>query len=163
MNRARNNGNQNNLNNMNGRVGGVTDNGGMNNGMNGMGGQNNMNGRTDMNGRNLNGNQLNNGGGTTYGVNPGGDRLTGTLADQIRALTFVKTELELYLDTHPRCRTALDYYRQTIDELKRLTEMYENTTGPLTAQGNVSTEQWNWVDGLWPWQQAGDFMREGER
>ncbi len=148
MNRARNNNMQNgvgrnnngmnggatnNMNNMNGRVGGVTNNG-------------NMNGRNGMNGRDTN-----------------GGTLRGTLAEQIRALTFVKTELELYLDTHPRCRMALDYYYKTVEELKRLTEEYENTTGPLTAKGNVSTEEWNWVDGPWPWQQAGDFMREGER
>ena len=133
MNRARNNGQSNT--NMNGRVGGMTDNG--------------MN--------NINGN------GTTYGRNANGGALSGSLAEQIRALCFVKTELELYLDTHPRCVIALDYYRQTVEELKRLTEMYENTVGPLTAMGNVSTDQWHWVDGPWPWQQAGDFMREGER
>lgn len=133
MNRARNN-NQNNTN-MNGRVGGMTD-----NGMNNMGGMNGIIGR-----------------------NANGGALSGSLADQIRALCFVKTELELYLDTHPRCLTALDYYKQTVDELKRLTEIYENTVGPLTAMGNVSTEQWHWVDGPWPWQQAGDFMREGDR
>lgn len=101
--------------------------------------------------------------GTTYGRNPNGGALTGSLADQIRALCFVKVELELYLDTHPRCRTALDYYYQTVEELKKLTERYENTVGPLTAMGNISTDQWHWVDGPWPWQQAGDFKREGDR
>jgi spore coat protein JB len=142
----------------NGTVGGVTNNG------NGMNGRTDMNGNGGMNnGRNLNGTPLNNGGGMTYGVNPNGGALSGSLADQIRALGFVKAELELYLDTHPRCRTALDYYYKTIQELKRLTEQYENTVGPLTAMGNVSTDQWHWVDGPWPWQQAGDFMREGDR
>ena len=101
--------------------------------------------------------------GTTYGRNPNGGALAGSLADQIRALCFVKVELELYLDTHPRCRTALDYYYQTVEELKKLTERYENTVGPLTAMGNISTDQWHWVDGPWPWQQAGDFKREGDR
>ena len=92
-----------------------------------------------------------------------GGTLKGSLAEQIRALRFVKTEIELYLDTHPKCRTAIDYYHRTVDELKRLTEEYENTVGPLTAQGVTDTENWTWIDGLWPWQQAGDFMREGER
>ena len=119
---------------------------------NGNGGNNNQ--------RNLNGNTMNNGG-MTYGLNPNGGRLTGSLAEQIRALGFVKAELELYLDTHPRCQTALDYYYKTVQELKRLTEEYENTVGPLTAMGNMSTDHWDWVDGPWPWQQAGDFMREG--
>ena len=81
-----------------------------------------------------------------------GTRLTGTLLEQIRALGFVKVELELYLDTHPNCRTALDYYRKTVDELERLTEEYHNQYGPLVASGNLSTENWNWVNGPWPWQ-----------
>lgn len=149
MNRARNT-TPNTGNNTNGIVRGVTNNG------------NGTNYPTGMNGRNLNGVTMNNGG-ITYGLNANGGRLTGTLAEQIRALSFVKTELELYLDTHPDCRTALDYYYKTINELKRLTEQYENTVGPLTAMGNVSADQWHWVDGPWPWQQAGDFMREGDR
>ena len=93
--------------------------------------------------------------------NAGGAMLKGDLADKIRALTFVKEELELYLDTHPTCRTALDYYHQTMRELKRLTEEYENTVGPLTTAGVTDTEMWTWVGGPWPWQTAGDFMREG--
>ena len=125
----------------NGRVGGTTDNGNMN-GTNG----------------NMNGNMMP---GNRQGVR--GAALAGTLAEQIRALTFVAKELELYLDTHPRCRTALDYYYQTLAELKRLTEEYQNTVGPLTTAGVTDTEMWTWVNGPWPWQQAGDFMREGDR
>ena len=78
--------------------------------------------------------------------------LHGTLLEKITALSFVKAELELYLDTHPNCRTALDYYRKTVDELERLTEEYHNQHGPLVAAGNLSTEEWNWVRGPWPWQ-----------
>ena len=92
-----------------------------------------------------------------------GAPLSGDLAEQIRALGFVKVELELYLDTHPDCRTALDYYYKTVTELNRLVDQYQNTVGPLTAMGNMSTEHWQWVDGPWPWQQAGDFMRGGEK
>ena len=130
---------------MQGRTGGMNGNG-MNNmgGMNGNGMNGNMNG---MNGR--------------VGGAAGGT-LTGSLAEKIRALKFVKTELELYLDTHPRCRTALDYYYRTIQELNRLVEEYQNTTGPLTAAGVMSDDEWTWVGGPWPWQQAGDFMREWE-
>ena len=117
-------------------------------------GTNRMNG-TD----NLNRNGAINGG-MTNGRNVNGARLSGGLADQIQALCFVKTEIELYLDTHPDCAVALDYYGQTIAELKRLIEQYENTVGPLTAMGNVSAERWKWIDGPWPWQQAGDFARE---
>lgn len=96
------------------------------------------------------------------GRNVNGARLTGSLADQIRALCFVKSELELYLDTHPDCLTALDYYGLTVAELKKLTEQYENTVGPLTAMGSLDPQRWSWIDGPWPWQQAGDFVRKGK-
>ncbi len=76
------------------------------------------------------------------------------LLEKIRALAFVKTELELYLDTHPNCKVALDYYYQNRDALRELTTLYEETVGPLTADGNVSAEGWNWVEGPWPWQRA---------
>ena len=182
MNRARNNG----------RVGGATDNGimngntngnmngdtngrmnGINGNMNGMnGGMNsNMNGtnRNNVNGNmngtnrnNVNGNMNGNMNGTQNG-RVGGAMLRGDLAEQIRALTFVAKELELYLDTQPRCLTALDYYYQTLAELKRLKDQYHNTVGPLTSAGVTDTEMWTWVNGPWPWQMAGDCMREGDR
>ncbi len=147
MNRARNNGG----------VGGATDNGRMNGDTN-----RNMNGMNGgMNG-NMNGTNGNMNGGMQNG-RVGGAMLRGDLPEQIRALTFVAKELELYLDTHPGCRTALDYYYQTLAELKRLKEQYQNTVGPLTTAGVTDTEMWTWVNGPWPWQMAGDFMRGGDR
>ena len=110
-----------------------------------------------------NGRTNGNANGGMNGRDTNGGALSGTLAEQIRALGFVKAELELYLDTHPNCRTALDYYYQTLAELRRLIEQYENTVGPLTASGTVSPDEWTWVKGPWPWQTAGDFMREGDR
>ena len=102
-------------------------------------------------------------GGSVGGRDTNGAALRGSLADQIRALGFVMAELAMYLDTHPGCRTALDYYHQTHRELKRLVEEYENTVGPLSTIGVTDTENWTWVGGPWPWQMAGDFMRGGDR
>lgn len=83
------------------------------------------------------------------------------LLEKIRALTFAKTELELYLDTHPRCKVALDYYYQNIEALRELTELYESVYGPLTAAGNVSPDGWTWVNGPWPWQRADEKTDNG--
>lgn len=83
-----------------------------------------------------------------------------TLLEQIRALSFVKTEVELYLDTHPNCSAALDYYYRTISELERLTEIYENEAGPLSAAGVRSEKNWTWVEEPWPWQFGNGRVRE---
>ena len=86
--------------------------------------------------------------------------LTGSLAEKIQKLSFVKAELELYLDTHPNCRTALDYYQKTLMELARLNEQYENEVGPITAAGVRSTDNWTWIGGPWPWQNEKTKGRE---
>lgn len=139
-----------------------TEQGNMNgNRMNGNGGMQNgnqMNGNGGMqNGNRMNGNGTNTPG---NGIDMNGRPLQGSLPEQIRALCFVKTELELYLDTHPTCPTALDYYYRTIRELDRLKEEYANTVGALTADQVITDDGWTWATTPWPWQQAGDFKRE---
>ncbi len=76
------------------------------------------------------------------------------LLEQIRALSFVKVELELFLDTHPDCRTALDYYHQTVEALDALITKYHNTVAPLVATGAVNEDNWSWVNEPWPWQMS---------
>ena len=71
------------------------------------------------------------------------------LFERIRSLAFVKQELILYLDTHPNCKVALDYFYQTVDALKSYVDEYEEKYGPLTAAGNRDTEEWTWVKEPW--------------
>ena len=82
-----------------------------------------------------------------------------SLLERIRSLSFVKAELELYLDTHPRCRVALDYYYQTVDALTKLTDEYQAKYGPLTAMGSTGNEEWAWVREPWPWQREADVNK----
>jgi spore coat protein JB len=79
------------------------------------------------------------------------------LATKIQELSFVQKELELYLDTHPGCKTALDYYYQTVEALDSLTEEYEAKYAPLTSRGVMTEQGWTWVNEPWPWQRSGDF------
>ena len=80
----------------------------------------------------------------------------GELLEKIRQLGFVKNELELFLDTHPSTAAALDYFRNTVDELNRLTEAYEAVYGPITAAGCIADGHWSWIGAPWPWQRAED-------
>ena len=43
---------------------------------------------------------------------------------KIQQLSFVKTELELFLDTHPDCPASLDYYHRIVDEYAMLLDEY---------------------------------------
>lgn len=88
------------------------------------------------------------------------------LLERIRSLSFVKAELELYLDTHPKCKVALDYYYQTVDALTKLVDEYQAKYGPLTAMGTNNTEMWTWASAPWPWHRDSDKMNNewmGER
>ena len=88
-------------------------------------------------------------------------REAGELLKKISEMAFVKTELELYLDTHPTCKMALDMYHKTVDELKMLTETYKNLYGPITASDSIDTESWSWVNMPWPWQEGNGAMGDG--
>lgn len=81
---------------------------------------------------------------------------------QITHLSFVKCELELYLDTHPDCKVALDYYHRTVDALKKLYEQHGAMGKPIRAEDSVSDDRWEWVDKPWPWQweRTNDRTRE---
>ena len=76
------------------------------------------------------------------------------LSRQIDAVEFALTETVLYLDAYPENRRALEFYQALLAERTRLLEQYEKTVGPLTAHGNRSTTDWDWVNTPWPWESA---------
>ena len=121
---------------------------------------NNMNG-TSQNSRNAtgiapNGNMTQNGSNMSGGVSP-------DLVKAIHELEFVRVELELYLDTHPGCKVALDYYHRTVDALRELRERYQAGGDLLFAEGSTNTEWWDWVGGMWPWFKGDEIMMRNER
>ena len=81
----------------------------------------------------------------------GAQRSEEALLLEIQRLSFVKTELELYLDAYPDSQNALRYYREIVAKLGVLTEEYEAQHGPLTAS-STRGDTWDWARGKWPWQ-----------
>ena len=73
------------------------------------------------------------------------------LVKKISALDFAKLEAQLFLDTHPECAMALEYFNATLDELDRLRAEYVGKYGPMIAEDN-GDEGWKWVNSPWPWQ-----------
>ncbi|MBQ8356227.1 MAG: spore coat protein CotJB [Clostridia bacterium] len=74
------------------------------------------------------------------------------LLHKLRAEDFALYEVALYLDAHPGNKKALKYYH----EHKRITDMlraeFEEKFGPLTLYNNQSENNWEWVEGPWPWE-----------
>ena len=79
------------------------------------------------------------------------------LMRKIQALSFAKTETELYLDCYPNNPMALEYYKKVVRELDNYVVEYENKYGPLTAGGSMGNT-WSWIKGPWPWDR--DFETE---
>jgi spore coat protein JB len=87
------------------------------------------------------------------------------LMRRIQELSFAKVETELFLDTHPECKLALDFYRKTTDELDMAMTEYQNKYGPIVADASMG-DHWTWIEGSWPWHMNGtetNHHMEGKR
>ena len=74
------------------------------------------------------------------------------LQRMIETYSFVLYETALYLDTHPNCRHALDYYAKYNSKLKEALEKYQSCYGPMTIFGAKDGQEWRWVKEPWPWE-----------
>ena len=75
---------------------------------------------------------------------------------QLQTIDFALYEVILYLDAYPDSAEALNTYHLLLARRKRLAAAYEQTCGPLTAWGNISTASWDWVKGPAPWEYPKD-------
>lgn len=76
------------------------------------------------------------------------------LLKELMAYDFAIIELNLYLDTHPNDRRALDLHNSYVVTSKGLRDKYEVLYGPLTAVLCESKYPWQWVINPWPWEKT---------
>ena len=75
---------------------------------------------------------------------------TGAL--ELQALSFVLTELGLYLDTHQGDAEAFALYHQYAAMEKEAREKYEAANGPVTQMSAADAKSWAaWLCDPWPW------------
>ena len=55
------------------------------------------------------------------------------LMDIITKASFAMDDVKLFLDTHPNCMEALEYYRKAKEMREEAWEMYTYNFGPLSA------------------------------
>lgn len=73
---------------------------------------------------------------------------------RIHALDFSIKELELFLDTHPRDRRAMqmlrEYRRRRQDEIAKYESQYGDYI--VTTDDVNPTDHWDWINSPWPWE-----------
>ena len=74
------------------------------------------------------------------------------LLSRIATCDFILTETALFLDTHPDCSEALDFYRKHLDMRKKATEEYTEKFGMLRHEDYMGQNKWQWTEGPWPWE-----------
>lgn len=64
---------------------------------------------------------------------------------------FALDEATLYLDTHPKCPKAMQYFQNARRMNQQAIRAYEEANGPLFVS-NQEEKQWKWIQGPWPWE-----------
>ena len=65
---------------------------------------------------------------------------------------FALIELGLYLDTNPMDSRMINLYNRYLVEKKKLCDEYEKNYGPLTMDGMMDMNNFNWIKSPWPWE-----------
>lgn len=74
------------------------------------------------------------------------------LLSYINVYGFAVDDTVLYLDTHPDCKEALNYYKEVSQKYQEAVAMYETTYGPLRASSVECSNEWTWIRDPWPWE-----------
>jgi spore coat protein JB len=79
------------------------------------------------------------------------------LLRQITILDFTTVDLQLYLNTHPQDKEALEMYNSAAQESQAAKNIYEQQFGPLTGFRSEGGTSWSWINEPWPWQEEYNF------
>lgn len=72
---------------------------------------------------------------------------------KVQELCFACLELNLYLDSHPCDKNAIEIYNSLGVQFEQAAKAYEKKYGPLMNFGHSSSKcPWQWVEGPWPWE-----------
>lgn len=74
------------------------------------------------------------------------------LMKEIQEVGFALVDLNLFLDTHPDNKLALDFFEDMQIKYAQLQADYEMEFGPLTAFDTNTEQGWSWIQNPWPWE-----------
>jgi spore coat protein JB len=76
-----------------------------------------------------------------------------SLIQEISEVEFLCTDLNLYLDTHPKDTAARADYNFFCGQLRALKDRFIMECGPIENFGNsVNKDRWQWNESPWPWE-----------
>jgi len=75
-----------------------------------------------------------------------------SLLCKIQQHGFAVVEANLYLDGHPYCTKALEYFKCQKAAYDKHVAEFEELYGPLTAHAGADCDSWKWIQGPWPWE-----------
>ena len=74
------------------------------------------------------------------------------LMNWINIVSFMVDDIQLYLDTHPCDKEALEHFEHYKDLRVQALEEYARCYGPLTVYTTSDYDEWTWVMQPWPWE-----------
>ena len=74
------------------------------------------------------------------------------LMKEIQEVGFALVDLNLFLDSHPDNKLALDFFEDMQIKYAQLQADYEMEFGPLTAFDTNTEQGWSWIQNPWPWE-----------
>ena len=78
------------------------------------------------------------------------------LFHRINAVSFALNDVQLFLDTHPDNKCALEFFQMCQNERNCALKEYAKHYGPLTIDtlDPAFCGGWNWIHSPWPWQKG---------
>lgn len=74
------------------------------------------------------------------------------LLKKLQAAQFAMIEANLFLDTHPCDKDALDYYTEMQKSWRELMEQFTSKYGALSSLEVTTDNCFEWVNDPWPWE-----------
>ena len=71
---------------------------------------------------------------------------------KVQAASFALDDIQLFLDTHPNDRAALECFAKYQKIYKELCAEFEEKYGALKAKDVDTNKGWTWVMDPWPWE-----------
>lgn len=76
------------------------------------------------------------------------------MLNDIGIVDFTLVDLMLYLDTHPNCKEAMEYYNHYVKVKNKMMKEFSMLYFPLTKEYSESTTEWRWGKAPLPWERS---------